>query len=130
MGNKQSQIQQMEKAASCDYFIIDRVIAPTITIGVTKQKDEAKPLSRQGIRYANHGPIYRLQDLKEENNCLHYSFEEGVTFKLCKEGQETTFELTTPEDGVTKQVMNPKLKSFFKPISMASQELDKIAEML
>lgn len=127
MGNTASQIpQSMPK----DYFIIDRIIAPSVTIGVSKALNTENRLSSQGIRYIEKGPIHRLEEFKEFQNCLEYKFEKDVSLSLCKVNEEVMMTLKTPEQGVSIQKIDPIFRRVYKPISMVSEELDKIGSMM
>ena len=114
-----------------DYFIIDRLIAPSITVGITKSNNPENPLSNQGIRYKEKGDIYRLLSYREYSNCLEYNFEKDVSITLCKmNNNNVVFTLKTPEEGATIEVMNPRIQKFYKPISMNSNELDQLEKIM
>lgn len=133
MGNTSSSaqaIKQLEHYKPRDYFTIDRVISPTITIGVTKAKDSENNLSRQGIRFAEHGPIHRLQSFKEFDNCLEYKFEENVALTLCKVKEDVLLTLKTPVDGAFVTPVNESIRKRYKRIDMGAEELDQIAKIM
>lgn len=113
-----------------DYFVIDRILAPSITIGTTQANDPNNENSRLGIRYEEKGPIYRLESLREYNNCLEYSFEKEVQLTLCKVNEEIVMTLKTPERGAVVMPMDVRIRNFYKPIDMASEPLDKIKTLL
>ena len=122
--------KELESIRSRDYFTIDRVISPTITIGVTKGKDPANNLSRQGIRFAQHGPIHRLQEWREFENCLEYKFEENVDLTLCKVKDDVLLTLKTPQDGTFVTPVHSSIRRNYKKIDMCSEELDKIGSFM
>lgn len=126
-----SRIQELAMTVPRDYFIIDRLIAPSITVGITKSNNPENPLSNQGIRYKEKGDIYRLLSYREYSNCLEYNFEKDVSITLCKmNNNNVVFTLKTPEEGATIEVMNPRIQKFYKPISMNSNELDQLEKIM
>jgi hypothetical protein len=126
-----SKLQELAMTVPRDHFIIDRLIAPTITVGITKSNNPENPLSNQGIRFKEKGDIHRLQSFREYSNCLEYTFEKDVSMTLCKmNNNNVVFTLKTPESGATIEVMNPRIQKFYKPISMHSNELDQLEKIM
>lgn len=130
MGSQTSRVAQEQAHLHRDYFIIDRIIAPSVTVGVGKALNPENRLSSQGIRYVEKGPIYRLEEFKEFQNCLEYKFEKDVSLSLCKVNEEVMMTLKTPEQGVSIQKIDPIFRRVYKPISMVSEELDKIGTIM
>jgi len=119
-------------------FLVDRIIAANcdflpsednnILIGVTgKAKDEINPLAHQVIRIGN-SDLHKLINFKEGLGSVSYEFEKDVSLNIMRSEDKVIYNIKTPELQVTREV-DPFLVKFYKPIGMASSELDKIEKI-
>lgn len=113
-------------ASGCDY-LQPSLMGDTIRVGVIGNADPQNPLSHQAIRLGD-SEAYRLQSFSKGSDSLTYSFEKGVNLTLMKRRDSIVYNLKTPEFDVTREVY-PGIVKMYKPISMASDELDKIGEL-
>jgi hypothetical protein len=113
-------------ASNCDYLPPNR-LEDTIRIGVIGRSNPDNPLSSQAIRLGD-SEAYRLQSFQDGKDSLTYNFEKGVCLTLMKRRDSIVYNLKTPEFDVTKE-MNPSIVRIYKPIGLASEELDKIGEL-
>lgn len=113
-------------ASGCDYLPPNR-LEDTIRVGVLGKSDSTNPMSSQGIRIGD-SEAFRLQSFHDGTDSLTYNFEKGVSLTLMKRRDSIVYNLKTPELDVTKEIY-PGIIKMFKPISMASEELDKIGTL-
>ena len=113
-------------ASQCDFLPPNR-LEDTIRVGVLGQKDPTNPLSSQAIRLGD-SEAYRLQSFQGTDTSLTYNFEKGVSLTLMKRRDSFVYNLKTPELDVTREIY-PGLVKMYKPIGMASEELDKIGTL-
>jgi hypothetical protein len=113
-------------ASGCDYLRPNQ-LEDTIRVGVIGNSDPHNPLSNQAIRLGD-SEAYRLESFQKGAYSLTYTFEKGVSLTLMKRRDSIVYNLKTPELDVTKEVY-PGLVKMYKPIGMASDELDKIGEL-
>ena len=113
-------------ASGCNYLRPNR-LEDTIRIGVIGNGDPQNPLSSQAIRLGD-SEAYRLQSFQDGKDSLSYTFEKGVRLTLMRRRDSITYNLKTPELDVTR-IIYPGLVKMYKPIGMASEELDKIGEL-
>ncbi len=111
-------------------MIIDRIIVAEphhISIGVcgTVGKED-NPYKKQVIRI-NNEPLKSLISFTETNNSLIYDFEDNVKLQLIKRENDIIYHIKTENIEHTSAVPNI-LRNHFKTISLASNELDKIAD--
>ena len=114
-------------------MMIDRVIASApdkIEIGVTGQKkQEGNPMSEQVIRI-NNGDLKSLVSFVETSNSLVYEFEGNIVLKLMKrDNNEVMYHIKTPDFQSTR-IMSTLIRKFWSPISLKSNEFDKIASFI
>jgi hypothetical protein len=123
-------------------FTIDRTLdgdclGKRLAVGVHTVADPDKPLSNQGIRLGDDGPIRRLlsmekndSPLTDRSKKLAYTFEDDthLTIQKFKDDRGLQLYYKDPERSVLKKVDTWTL-SLFKPISMNSAELDAIEQM-
>jgi hypothetical protein len=110
-------------ASGCDYLPPNRY-EDTIRVGVIGGALDDNPLSHQAIRLGGSEP-YRLKAFEENTNSLKYTFEKDVSLTLMKRRDSFVYNLKTPELDVSREIY-PGLVKMFKPIGVASEELDKI----
>mgnify|MGYP000275875188 CR=1 FL=1 len=126
------------QAAPRKSFLVDRIIAANcdflpsednnILIGVTGiAKDEINPLAHQVIRIGN-SDLHKLINFKEGLGSVTYEFEKDVSLNIMRSENKVIYNIKTPELQVTREV-DPFLVKFYKPIGMASSELDKIEKI-
>ena len=113
-------------ASGCD-FLPPSIMGDTIRIGVIGNSDPQNPLSHQAIRLGG-SEAYRLQSFTKGQDTLSYTFEKGVNLTLMKRRDSIVYNLKTPDLDVTREIY-PGIVKMYKPISMASDELDKIGEL-
>lgn len=113
-------------ASGCDYLPPNRY-EDTIRVGILAQKDPNNPMSGQAIRLGD-SEAYRLQSLQEGTDSLHYTFEKGISLTLMKRRESIIYNLKTPDLDVTREIY-PGIVKMYKPIGMASEELDKIGKL-
>ncbi len=112
---------------------INRIIASEpymIDIGVTDEmKREGNPMSAQVIRI-NDGSLKPLISFVETENALIYDFEDNITLKLMKrDNHEILYYIKTPEFENTS-IMHDIIRKHWKPISLKSEEFDKIGSFI
>lgn len=113
-------------ASGCDYLPPNR-LEDTIRIGIIANLDPNNPMSHQAIKIGD-SEAYRLTSCQQAADSLSYTFEKGVSLTLMKRRESIVYNLKTPELDVTREVY-PGLVKMFKPIGMASEELDKITNL-
>lgn len=111
-------------ASGCDY-LPPSDMEDTIRVGVIGNADPTNPLSHQAIRLGG-SPAYRLQSFQDGHDSLTYTFENDISLTLMKRRDSIVYNLKTPELDVTKEIY-PGLVKMYKPIGMASEELDKMS---
>jgi hypothetical protein len=101
-----------------------------IGIGV-RDKDDDKQISLQAIRLGDYtNKYYRLLQFTESENKLKYNFEDDVTLTLIKNQDNILLRLShLKEDKFITTRIDPNIIERFKPIRMASKELDKIYDL-
>jgi hypothetical protein len=119
-------------------FTIDRTLdgdclGKRLSVGVHTVADPEKPLSNQGIRLGDDGPIRRLLSMDQDQapaKKLAYTFEDNTHLTIQKFTDDRGLQLyyKDPERSVLKKV-DTWVLSQFKPISMNSAELDTIEQM-
>jgi hypothetical protein len=134
MGNIQSQtpIEKNKRllverilVANCEYLQSED---NNILIGVTGiAKDEANPLANQAIRIGN-SDLYKLINFKEGLTSVTYEFEKDVSLNIMRSDKKLIYNIKTPELQITREI-DPLLVKFYKPIGMASAELDRIEKI-
>ena len=112
-------------ASGCDY-LAPNSLEDTIRIGIVGSSDPLNPLSSQAIRLGD-SETYRLQSFQDGTDSLTYNFEKGVSLTLMRRRDSILYNLKTPELNVTKEIY-PGIVKMYKPISLASNELDKIGD--
>jgi hypothetical protein len=113
-------------AAECDYLPPNR-LEDTIRVGVIGNSNPENPLSTQAIRLGD-SDAYRLQSFQDGKDSLTYTFEKGVCLTLMKHRDSIVYHLKTPELDVTKEI-HPSIVKMYKPIGLASEELDKMSKL-
>ena len=110
------------------YFIIERILTPDIQVGISSQVG-------QGIR-VDGGSIQRLWSLDRTAKGLKYEFERGMTLSLYKCNEKTpdicyTLKTEEPAPTVSQGVLNRRIVSRFKPISLgdSSKEIDAMGSL-
>jgi hypothetical protein len=133
MGNVQSEVSAPRKmltveriiAANCDFLPSED---NNILIGVVGiSRDETNPLAHQAIRIGN-SDLYKLVNFQEGTSTLTYEFEKNVSLNIMRSKEKLIYNIQTPEIQITREV-DPLLVKFYKPIGMASAELDKIDKL-
>ncbi len=118
-------------------FTIDRLIDADcnglpLSIGVNSKVDSNNILSHQGIRLGNtNESIKKLISFIKADNGYVYEFEDNVKLTLTKneENGKIIYSYISPQINVIKE-MSPAVVKSYKPISMISYELDKIADII
>ncbi len=115
---------------STPHMIIDRIIVAEphrIDIGVcgTVGKED-NPYKKQVIR-VNNGQLKSLVSFTETSNSLIYEFEDNVKLQLIKRENNIVYHIKTEDIEHTSAVPSI-LRNHYKTISLASNELDKIAD--
>jgi hypothetical protein len=113
-------------AAQCDYLPPNR-LEDTIRVGVIGNTNPENPLSGQAIRIGD-SEAYRLQSFQDGKDSLTYTFEKDVRLTVMKHRDSIVYNLKTPDLDVTKEI-NPSIVKMYKPIGMASEELDKMGQL-
>lgn len=113
-------------AAQCDFLPPNR-FEDTIRVGIVGNSNPENPLGSQAIRIGD-SDAYRLQSFQGTDESLVYNFEKNITLTLMKRRDSFVYHLKTPELDVTKEIY-PGIVKMFKPIGMASDELDKIGTL-
>lgn len=113
-------------ASGCDYLPPNQ-LEDTIRVGVIGNGNPENPFSNQAIRLGG-SEAYRLQSFQETKDTLTYNFEKNVSLTLMKRRDSIVYNIKTPELDVTREVY-PGLVKMFKPIGMASDELDKMGRL-
>ena len=111
-------------ASQCDYLPGNQT-EYTIRVGVLGNADPTNPLSHQAIRLGD-SEAYRLHSFQEGTDSLTYTFEKNISLTLMRRRDSIVYNLKTPELDVTKEIY-PVLVKMYKPIGMASDELDKMS---
>jgi len=135
MGNVQSEVPPPKKnfllverliATNCD-FLPDSAEDKNILIGVCgTSKDELNPLANQAIRLCNN--THRLLNFQEGNSTLTYEFEKNVTLNIMRSENKIMYNIKTPDINVTREI-HPSVVKLYKPIGVASVELDTIKKL-
>lgn len=115
---------------NCDYIQhSDSPISENnVRVGIFGNKeDKLNPLGNQGIRIGG-GDIQSLKNFMETQNGLVYEFTDDtrLTFFPCE--KDVCYNLKTPVLDVTRKV-DPIIRKFYKPMGLASTELDKITNL-
>ncbi len=113
-------------ASECEYLPPNQM-EQTLRVGVLGGADPTNPLSNQAIRLGD-SDAYRLQSFQSGTDSLTYTFEKGISLTLMKRRDSIVYNLKTPNLDVTKEIY-PGLVKMYKPIGLASEELDKIGEL-
>ena len=111
--------------ANCDFLPSEE---KNILIGVSGiSRDEMNPLAHQAIRIGN-SELYKLVNFQEGTSTLTYEFEKNVSLNIMRSKDTIIYNVKTPEIQITREA-DPLLIKFYKPIGMASAELDKIEKL-
>ncbi len=107
---------------------IDRLIVAEphyISVGVSGQVgSDVNPYKEQVIRI-DDGPLKSLVSFTENEQSLHYEFEDNINLKFMKKDNDIVYHLKTDNINYTSK-LNDFNRQFFKSISLKSNELDKI----
>jgi hypothetical protein len=110
-------------------MVIDRIITAEpypVYVGVNGAVgQEGNPYKTQVIR-VNNGPLKSLVSFTETNNSLIYDFEDNVKLQLMKRDNDIVYHIKTEDIEYTNNI-HPVVRNHWKTISLASEELDKIA---
>jgi hypothetical protein len=113
-------------------MVIDRIITSEpypIYVGVNGAVgQEGNPYKSQVIR-VNNGPLKSLVSFTETQNSLIYNFEDNTKLQLTKRENDIVYHIKTEDIEYTSNV-NPVVRNHWKTISLASEELDKIASFV
>lgn len=115
-------------------FIIDRLIdadcaGKVLRIGVNSNKTQNNILSNQGIRWGEDGQIKRLISFNKVNGDLIYDFEDNYRLILSKNNKNKIIYSFLTDDNIIVKEIDDKVLNYWKTISMASSELDRIVEL-
>ena len=143
MGNTRSvaAVKPIEKRLNTNTFLIERLVdgncdylqhvmppyEPNIKVGVFggTGNDKSNPLENQGIRIGD-SDIHSLKSFTQANDSLTYEFDQNIKLTVFKRRDSIVYNLKTDTLDVTREV-NPAVAKFYKPISMDSIEIDKLA---
>ena len=122
---------QSYKNKGMDYCLkIDRILDAEnkIYIGIGIKKPDQTQISLQAIRVGDYtNKYYRLLQFTENENRLKYDFEDDVTLTLIKDQNDIILGFTNlKEDKFITTKVDPIIINWFKPISLSSNEFDKI----
>ena len=110
-------------------MIIDRIITAEpypVYVGVNGTVGQKEnPYKTQVIR-VNNGPLKSLVSFTETNNSLIYDFEDNIKLQLTKRDNNVVYHIKTNDIEYTNNI-HPIVRKHWKTISLASNELDKIA---
>jgi hypothetical protein len=118
-----------------NYFIIDRLLdndcnGKILSLGINGNSNPNNILGSQCIRIGDDGDINRLISFIKTDNNLVYNFENNVSLVLYKNNLgKIIYSLKMGEDQVIVKEINETIIKMYKPISMASDELDAIVEL-
>lgn len=127
-------IRQYKNGGKYYCLKIDRILDAEnqIYIGVAgRNNSDDKQVSLQAIRIGDYtNKYYRLLQFTEEENKLKYNFEDDVTLTLIKEQNDILLRFShVKDDKFISKKIDPIIVKWFKPISMASKEFDKIYDL-
>jgi len=127
-------IRQYKNGGKYYCLKIDRILDAEnqIYIGVASRDNyDDKQVSLQAIRLGDYtNKYYRLLKFTEEEDKLKYNFEDDVTLTLIKNQNDILLRFShLKEDKFISKKIDPIIIKWFKPISMASNEFDKIYDL-
>jgi hypothetical protein len=121
----ETMMHRVAESMKSNYFLVDRIIdgdcldGNPLFVGVHKQPNRFNPMSSQGIKLGETGPIKRLVSFSDKDGGLLYIFEDGTTLSF--RGEKYTYK--TPTCSVVDKAYRP-----YETIGLdTSAELDEIA---
>ncbi len=110
-------------------MVIDKLIVAEpyyISVGVSGQVGkEENPYKNQVIRI-DDGPLKSLVSFTENEQSLHYEFEDNINLKFMKKDKDIVYHLKTDNINYTSKLNDINREFCSKTISLNSKELDKI----
>lgn len=117
-------IEQIKPMTQTPVFLIDRTLDSDCFEG--KRLSVGVWGSNQGIRIGDDGAIHWLHGIRKTEKGYLYIFEKGVKLEVYKKDSKLCYKLVGGSENLN---VEKEIQVDYKPIGVASAELDKILEI-